>query len=209
MDTIYETEYPGLYVIPASDALKELQPKLEGRYKIFKLGEAIDVAIEKLGFDDVFFDTPPALNFYSMSSLLAADRVLIPFDCDAFSEDAIGQVMNAVEEVATDHRPDLHVEGIVINHFQAQAKLPKSAIERLQGRGLPVLEPYLSSSILMRESHGAGIPLPFYKPGHKLTQEFLDLAQNLIGEKPKKKGATKAEKPAKSVRSKRRDEADV
>lgn len=180
MDTIYETEYPGLFVIPASDALKELQPKLEGRYKIFKLGEAIDVAREKLGFDEVFFDTPPALNFYSMSSLLAADRVLIPFDCDAFSEDAVQQVMVAVDEVSTDHRPDLKVEGVIINHFQAQAKLPRTTIEGLLKKGYPVLEPYLTSSIVMRESHSEGTPLPFYRPSHKLTLEFMALAQKLI-----------------------------
>lgn len=180
MDTIYETEYPNLFVIPAHDSLKELQPKLEGRYKIFKLGEAIDVAREKLGFDEVLFDTPPALNFYSMSSLLAADRVLIPFDCDAFSEDAVDQVMIAVDEVSQDHRPDLKVEGIVINHYQSQAKLPRTTIERLINKGLPVLEPYLTSSVIMRESHSEGTPLPFYKPSHKLTLEFMALAQKLI-----------------------------
>ncbi|MBC7530104.1 MAG: ParA family protein [Oligoflexus sp.] len=180
MDTIYETEFPNLFVIPAHDSLKELQPKLEGRYKIFKLGEAIDVAREKLGFDEVLFDTPPALNFYSMSSLLAADRVLIPFDCDAFSEDAVDQVMIAVNEVSQDHRPDLRVEGIVVNHYQSQAKLPRTTIERLINKGLPVLEPYLTSSVIMRESHSEGTPLPFYKPSHKLTLEFMALAQKLI-----------------------------
>lgn len=180
MDTIYETEYPGLFVIPAADALKELQPKLEGRYKIFKLGEAIDVAREKLGFEEVFFDTPPALNFYSMSSLLAADRVLIPFDCDAFSEDAVQQVMTAVDEVKLDHRPDLEVEGVIINHFQSQAKLPRASIDRLRARNFPVIEPYLTSSVIMRESHSEGTPLPFYRPAHKLTQEFMTLAENLV-----------------------------
>ncbi len=141
MDTIYESEYPNLYVIPSNEALKELQPKLEGRYKIFKLGEAIDVAIEKMGFDDVFFDTPPSLNFYSMSSLLAADRVLIPFDCDAFSEDAIHQVMQAVQEVASDHRPELEVEGSIINHYQAQAKFPRLASSVCSSRVLRSLSP--------------------------------------------------------------------
>ncbi len=209
MDTIYETEYPGLFVIPAADALKELQPKLEGRYKIFKLGEAIDVAREKLGFDEVFFDTPPALNFYSMSSLLAADRVLIPFDCDAFSEDAVQQVMVAVDEVSSDHRPDLKVEGVVINHFQAQAKLPKTTIERLLAKGYPVLEPYLTSSVIMRESHSEGTPLPFYRPAHKLTQEFMSLAEQLIAnETGVRTGATAKAKPAKTTKARRESEAE-
>ncbi|MES2743889.1 MAG: ParA family protein [Bdellovibrionota bacterium] len=213
MDTIYETEYPGLFVIPASDALKELQPKLEGRYKIFKLSEAVDVAREKLGFDEVFFDTPPALNFYSMSAMLAADRVLIPFDCDAFSEDAVQQVMVAVDEIRADHRPELSVEGVVINHFQSQAKLPITTIERLIAKGFPVIEPYLTSSVIMRESHSEGTPLPFYRPGHKLTQEFMTLAQKLIANetgipaqphvetKPKKSGGSRKREPTRETES--------
>lgn len=199
--TIYPTDYENLYCIPADDSLKELQPKLEGRYKIFKLCEAIDVAVEKLGFDEVLFDTPPALNFYSMSALMAVDKVLIPFDCDAFSADAIAQVLEAVEEVKADHRPNLAVEGVVINHFQAQAKLPHLIIEDLVDQGLTILEPYLSSSVIMRESHSAGIPLPFYKPSHKLTKDFMGLAKNLL---PKSKAGKSKPKPKAKVKSKAR-----
>ena len=179
-ETIYPTDYDNLYTIPADDSLKELQPKLEGRYKIFKLGEAIDVAAEKLGFEEILFDTPPALNFYSMSALMAVDKVLIPFDCDAFSADAIQQVMEAVEEVKADHRPNLEVEGIIINHFQAQAKLPTQIIDDLIESGLTVLSPYLSSSVIMRESHSVGVPLPFFKANHKLTKDFMGLAEVLM-----------------------------
>ena len=180
IDAIYETPYEGLSVVPSDPDLKDLQPKLEGRYKIFKLGEAIDAVAEKLGYDDVFFDTPPALNFYSMSSLIAAERVLIPFDCDAFSADAILNVMDVVDEVSSDHRPNLSVHGVIINQFQAQAKLPKQTIDALLSDGLAVLTPYLSSSVVMRESHSAGVPLPFYRSTHKLTQEFSRLADSLI-----------------------------
>ncbi|SME93297.1 ParA family protein [Pseudobacteriovorax antillogorgiicola] len=192
-ETIYPTDYDNLYTIPSDDSLKELQPKLEGRYKIFKLGEAIDVAVEKLGFDEVLFDTPPALNFYSMSALMAVDAVLIPFDCDAFSADAILQVMEAVEEVRADHRPNLEVEGIIINHFQAQAKLPQQIIESLIEQELKILQPYLSSSVVMRESHSAGIPLPFYKSNHKLSKDFMGLAEALM----KNKAGTDASNPKK------------
>ena len=186
-DAVYPTRYGELYVIPADPELKELQPKLEGRYKIFKLGEAIQAIIASQEFDDVFFDTPPALNFYTMSSLMAADRVLIPFDCDAFSADAILNVMDIVDEVAADHRPELDVEGIIINQFQANARLPQKTIDGLLSQGLKVLEPYLSSSVIMRESHSVGTPLPYYRSSHKLSQEFDRLAQRLIKVEGKKK----------------------
>ena len=179
-EAVYKTGFDNLYVVPAERSLSELQPKLEGRYKIFKLRDAINGLAQDLGLDDIFFDTPPALNFYSMSALMAADRVLIPFDCDAFSAEALLQVMEVVEEVASDHQPDLRAEGVIVNHFQAQAKLPTEAIAGLSGRGFNVLSPYLSSSIVMRESHAAHVPLVHLKPRHKLSEEFAQLAAGLM-----------------------------
>jgi chromosome partitioning protein len=69
--------------MPSSPALDELQAKLESRYKIYKLRDALDRA--RRGYDEIWIDTPPALNFYTRSALIAADSCLIPFDCDAFA----------------------------------------------------------------------------------------------------------------------------
>lgn len=177
---LYKTEFDNLWLVPAERELAELQPKLEARYKIFKLRDAVDALVQDIGFDDVFFDTPPAHNFYSMSALMASDRVLIPFDCDSFSAHALMQVLELIDEVASDHQPNLVAEGIVINHFQAQAKLPTEAIDNLRGQGLNVLEPFLSTSIVMRESHAAHVPLVHFRPKHKLAEEFKNLAANLM-----------------------------
>ncbi len=181
-EALYRTPHDDLWVVPASKTLSELQPKLEGRYKIFKLREAIDGLIEDLGFDDVFFDTPPALNFYSMSALMASDRVLVPFDCDAFSADALKQVREVVQEVASDHAPDLKTEGVIVNHFSATAKLPQETIDALTADGFTVLKPYLTTSIVMRESHAAHVPVVYFKPRHKLAEEFIALAETLMPE---------------------------
>ena len=195
-EAVYKTAFDNLWVVPAERSLSELQPKLEGRYKIFKLRDALSALVTDMGFDDVFFDTPPALNFYSMSALMAVDRVLIPFDCDAFSAEALQQVMSVIEEVASDHQPSLVAEGVVINHFQAQAKLPQDAINGLLEKGYKVLTPYLSSSIVMRESHAAHVPLVFFRPKHKLSEEFSQLAQTLMGTAKPTAVARPAKRPA-------------
>lgn len=179
-EALTQAPQANLWVIPAERALAELQPKLEGRYKIFKLREAVEALIKAEKFDEVLFDTPPALNFYSMSALMAADLALIPFDCDAFSADALLAVNDVIEEVALDHNPGLRPEGVVINQFQAQAKLPQNAIDALTAQGFNVLRPYLSSSIVMRESHAAHQPLVYFRPKHKLSEEFLALARGLV-----------------------------
>jgi chromosome partitioning protein len=61
--------------------------------------------------------------------------------------------MENVQEIRADHNPDLVVEGIVVNQFQPRANLPRRLVQELIDDGLPVLQPYLPSSVRIRESH--------------------------------------------------------
>jgi len=184
-DLVQPTSFEDLWVIPGSGLLADLQGKLESRYKIQKLAQALGHLVEQNHFDEVFIDTPPALNFYSMSAMIAAQRVLIPFDCDAFSMHGLSQVTEAVEEVSEDHNPDLEVEGVVINQYHSKARLHEDTVQSLRGRGVPVLSPYLSPSVAMKESHAKAMPVIHYRKKHKLSLEFRDLAASLLRGKKK------------------------
>ncbi|MCB2441646.1 AAA family ATPase, partial [Listeria monocytogenes] len=76
-----------LHIVTSSPELADLQPKLESKHKINKLCKLLDELDED--YDRIYLDTPPALNFYTVSALIAADRCLIPFDCDSFSRQAL------------------------------------------------------------------------------------------------------------------------
>ena len=174
---IYETPFDNLHVITATAELADLQPKLEAKHKINKLRKLLDELAED--YDRIYLDTPPALNFYTVSAMIAADRCLIPFDCDSFSRQALYGLLREIEEIKEDHNEDLEVEGIVVNQFQPRASLPQQLLDELISEGLPVLPVYLSSSVKMRESHQACTPLIFLEPKHKLTQQFVELYQLL------------------------------
>ncbi len=161
------------YMKPGMD----LEQELESRHKIYTHKEFLQSLNGK--YEQVFIETPPALNFYSLSALIAADRCLIPFDCDAFARDALMDLMQALEEIKEDHNAQLEVEGVIINQFQARAKLPQIAVDELKQAGLNVLTPYLSSSVKMKESHANRTPLIFMEPRHKLSQEFSELFNGL------------------------------
>lgn len=166
---IATSPFDRLSVLPSDPRLEELQVKLESRYKMFKLREALDTLKE---FDEVFIDTPPALNFFTRSALIAADTCLIPFDCDDFSRRALYSLMDSVREIQADHNRDLRIEGIVVNHYQARANLPVRLVQELREEGLPVLDAFLSASIKIRESHAQALPMIHLDPRHKLTREF-------------------------------------
>lgn len=174
---VTETPFENLSIIGSDPELESIQQKLESRHKVYKLRDLLN----KLGndYEHIFIDTAPALNFYTMSALIAADRVLIPFDCDAFSRQALYNILEVVAETREDHNENLEVEGIIANQYQARAKLPRQMIEELTGENHPVLPIYLSSSIKMKESHQACKPLIHLAPKHTLTTKFIELYQHL------------------------------
>ncbi len=169
-DFVHATPFPNLSVMPSSPNLGELEHKLETKHKIYKLRDALKAL--SAGFDRVFIDTAPALNFYTRSALIAADRCLIPFDCDAFSQHALYSIHSEIAELSEDHNKDLIIEGIIVNQFQPRVKLPQALIEEITEEGYRVLPDYLGQSVKMRESHCAAKPLIYFAPDHKLTQQY-------------------------------------
>ena len=174
---VTETPFENLWLMPASPELAELQHKLESRYKIQKLRKLLKDL--KDNYERIYIDTAPAFNFYIMSALIAADRVLIPFDCDSFSRQALYGLLTELEDVREEHNEDLAVEGIVVNQFQPRAALPQKMLDELIAEGLPVLPVHLNSSVRMRESHEAARPLIFLDGRHKLTQQFMALHDHI------------------------------
>ncbi len=176
---VVATPHERLHLMPSSSALDELQGKLESRHKIYKLREALQQLASD--YDRIYIDTPPALNFYTRSALIAARGCLIPFDCDDFSRKALYTLLENVQEIRADHNPELEVKGIVVNQFQPRANLPQRMVQELIDEGLPVLQPYLPSSVKIRESHEQSRPLIYLEPGHKLTQALVALHDGLHG----------------------------
>jgi len=168
-EMVHPTVIPNLDLLPSSPDLEVIQSKLEARHKIMKLREALGELQE---YDTVYLDTPPALGFFTLSALIAADRCLIPFDCDEFSRQALYALLENLQEVREDHNPALEVAGIVVNQFQSRANLPRQLVDELVAEGLPILQPFISSSVKVRESHRAACPLVILEPSHKLSREF-------------------------------------
>ena len=174
---VHPTPFKNLSLIVSHPEIGDLQSKLESRHKIYKLRDTLNELAKE--YDEIIVDTPPAYNFFTQSALIAADRCLIPFDCDDFSRQALYTLMDNVAEIKSDHNPGLEVEGIIVNQFQPRARLPQRLVDELKAEGLPVLDSKLSSSIRIRESHDQSLPMIHLDARHKLSLEFLALYAEL------------------------------
>ena len=184
-DYIRKTPFENLSLISASYSLVDLETKLEAKHKIYKLRDFLNTLHED--YDEVYIDTPPALNFFTLSALIAADSCVLPYDCDVFARDAMVDLMEELEEIIEDHNPNLVIDGVVVNQFQARAKLPQQAVDELKKAKFKLLKPFISSSIKVKESHAQHIPLIFLDAKHKITLEFVELYKTLSRKKTKRK----------------------
>lgn len=180
VDHVAETAFENLYIMASSPALDLMERELESRYKIYKLREAL-IELNKT-YEHIYIDTAPTFNFYSKSALIAADSVLIPFDCSTFSRQALYGLMQNIVELQEDHNPDLRVGGIIVNQFNKQAKFPKALVNQLIEEDYPILNSYISSSVKMKESHARQTPMVYMFPKHKLSLELERLYSELAGE---------------------------
>ena len=92
-----------------------------------------------------------------------------------FSQRALQSLIGNVIETQDDHNSSLEVEGIIVNQFQAQAKLPREVVQQLKDDQLPVLNSMLPPSVVMKESHHKNLPLIHLAADHKLTQAYQSL----------------------------------
>lgn len=169
------TKIPNLHLVACNRDLENLRTKLENKHKIMKLKEGL----KNNTYDHIYIDPPPANDFFSLSCLIAANEILIPIDCDAFSVRAATEIKNTIEEVMLDHNPNLKILGIVVNQYQKGTKHSAEIVKALSQIGFQVLEPFIPSSVKVRESHSENKPVVVGHKDHPVTQAILKLFNDL------------------------------
>ena len=169
---VHATAFKNLFIIPGSPQLESMLTTLDNRNKIYKLLSLLD---KLSSFDNIFIDTPPAMNYFTQSALIAADTCLIPFDCDLFSRHAIYHLFRGVTSIREKYNAKLRVEGVIINQYQSSAALPKKMVEELSNEGLPIIPTFITSSIKIKESHEATLPMIHFARNHSITKEFQSI----------------------------------
>ncbi len=67
-------------------------------------------------YDFIFIDCPPSLGLLTLNALTAAQRVLIPIQCEYYALEGVTSLMNTVNRVQRSFNRGLDIEGIFIDH---------------------------------------------------------------------------------------------
>lgn len=105
-----------VYLVPANDDMSflefEILPKIKEYEKPFYLlKDAVDKIRDK--YDYIILDTPPAMGLVMFNSLVASDKVILPFLPEAYNVKGLIRVVDAINNFKTAHNPSLQIAGVV------------------------------------------------------------------------------------------------
>ncbi|MEZ5534723.1 MAG: ParA family protein [Thiolinea sp.] len=132
-------------------------------------------------YDFVIIDCPPSLNTLTVNSLVAADGVIIPMQCEYYALEGLTALMNTIEEIAATANPRLRIAGLVRTMFDPRSNLSRDVSDQLQSFFKDKL--YTTSiprNIRLAEAPSYGLPVLNYDKNSRGALAYLALASEML-----------------------------
>ena len=178
---IVSVEPGGFSLLPANQDLTAAEVRLlttmTGRET--RLRNAL--AAVRDSYDVVFIDCPPALNMLTVNSLVAADSVLIPMQCEYYALEGLSALIGTVEQIRAAVNPKLEIEGILRTMFDPRNNLSNEVSAQLiMHFGDKVFRTIIPRNVRLAEAPSFGRPVLFHDKESRGALAYLALAGEMI-----------------------------
>jgi chromosome partitioning protein len=132
-------------------------------------------------YDFVCIDTPPSLGLLTINALTAADKVIVPVQCEYLSMRGLIQLQNTLSMIREELNPDIEIEGILPTLVDARTVHAKEAIEILEENfGDRVFATRIRKTIRFAEAPVKGTSVLKYDPDGSAAESYRDLAKEVL-----------------------------
>ena len=179
-EAILETKMPGMYLIPATIDLVGAELILVSQVaREQRLKEALEKIKDE--YDYIFMDCPPSLGLITLNALCAADRILVPIQCEYYALEGLTQLMNTVKIVRKSLNPSLTVEGVVMTMFDGRTNLSIQVVEEVKKffRN-KVYNTVIPRNVRLGEAPSFGLPVIMYDEKCLGSEAYTELAGEFL-----------------------------
>lgn len=179
-DIIQETSQEGLRVAPASMQLAGASVELvQAERREYRLSEALLEV--KHAYDYIFIDCPPSLGLLTVNSLVAAQEVLIPVQCEYYALEGLGQLLKTIDLVKQHLQPNLEVLGAVLTMFDKRNGLSREVLEEIY-KYFPkrVFRSVIPRNVRLAEAPSHGKSISQYDASSKGAKAYEKLAEEIL-----------------------------
>jgi chromosome partitioning protein len=132
-------------------------------------------------YDFVFIDTPPSLGLLTINALTAANRVIVPVQCEYLSMRGLVQLQNTLSMIRENLNPDVDIVGILPTMVDTRTLHAKEAIELLEENfGDRVFASRIRKTIRFAEAPVKGMSVLKYEPDGTAAHAYRQLAKEVL-----------------------------
>jgi chromosome partitioning protein len=144
---------------------------------------SLEKALAKIhdDYDYVFIDTPPSLGLLTINALTAANKVIVPVQCEYLSMRGLIQLQNTLEMIRENLNPDVEIEGILPTLVDTRTVHAKEAIEILEENfGDRVFASRIRKTVRFAEAPVKGMSVLKYDPDGTAAHAYRQLAKEVL-----------------------------
>ena len=179
-EVLHQTDHLGFRVAPATPSLAGANVELVGvENREFCLAEAI---LEVRGeYDYILIDCPPSLGLLTLNGLVASDYVLIPVQAEYYALEGLGQLIETINLVQANLKPELSILGAVITMFDKRISLSEQVMQELY-RFFPnkIFRTTIPRNVRLTEAPSHGKSILHYDPTSTGAKAYSKLAKEFI-----------------------------
>ncbi len=179
-DSIINTQFPNLAVIPANSnlAAAELEIYSLRRREYLLLDLLKDV---KANYDYIIIDCPPSLNLLTVNALVSSDEVLIPMLCDYYSLEGLSNLLKTIEIVGKKLNPKIKISGILFTMYDRRNRLSQQVEEEVRScLGDLVFNTTIPRNIRLSEAPSFGKPAIIFDYKCPGSEAYIKLASEML-----------------------------
>jgi chromosome partitioning protein len=132
-------------------------------------------------YDFVCIDTPPSLGLLTVNALTAANKVIVPVQCEYLSMRGLVQLQNTLQMIRENLNPGVEIEGILPTMLDSRTVHAKEAVEILEENfGELVFKSRIRKAIKFAEAPVRGTSVLKYDPNGKAAGAYRELAKEVL-----------------------------
>lgn len=132
-------------------------------------------------YDYIFIDCPPSLGLLTINALVAADKLIIPIQCEFYALEGVTKLLESQKRVKENLNPSLDIMGVVLTMFDARQLLSRDVVDSVRDYfGQMVFNTVIPRNVKIAEAPSYAQPITEYAPSSKGAIAYIELAKEVI-----------------------------